>query len=89
MHFGSSFPSSHTLMATTFYALAAALLVPFVPSLPLRIVIIAAAVTIVVTVGLSRVLLRVHFSSDVYAGAVCGLAFTVSALLFRYAAANS
>lgn len=86
--FGSSFPSSHTLMATTFYALAAALLVPFVPATPMRIVIIVAAVTIVVTVGLSRVLLRVHFPSDVYAGVVCGLTFSVSALLFRYAASD-
>lgn len=84
--FGSSFPSSHTLMATTFYALAAALLVPFVPAMPMRIVIIAATVGILVAVGVSRVLLRVHFPSDVYAGAVCGLTFTVSALLFRCAA---
>ncbi len=84
--FGSSFPSSHTLMATTFYALTAALLVPYVPAIPVRIVIIAAAIGIVAAVGVSRVLLRVHFASDVYAGAVCGLTFTISALLFRYAA---
>jgi len=83
--FGSSFPSSHTLMATTFYALAAALLVSFVPAMPVRIVIIGAAVVILVAVGASRVLLRVHFASDVYAGAVCGIAFTVSALLLRLA----
>jgi len=86
--FGSSFPSSHTLMATTFYALAAALLVPFIPAMPIRIVIIAATVGILAAVGLSRVLLRVHFPSDVYAGAVCGLTFTVSALLFRYAVSD-
>jgi len=83
--FGSSFPSSHTLMATTFYALAAALVVPLVPTMPLRIVIFVAAAATLVAVGVSRVLLRVHFPSDVYAGAVCGLTFTVSALLFRCA----
>ena len=83
--FGSSFPSSHTLMATTFYALAAALVVPLVPTMPMRIVILVAAAATLVAVGVSRVLLRVHFPSDVYAGAVCGLTFTVSALLFRCA----
>ncbi len=86
--FGSSFPSSHTLMATTFYALAAALVVPLVPAMPMRIVIIVAAFATLVAVGVSRVLLRVHFPSDVYAGAVCGLTFTTSALLFRCAVSD-
>lgn len=60
-----SFPSGHTLHAT----LAAVAVINFLPALALF------AIAIAVTMGLSRVILGVHYPSDVVAGGSLGLIF--------------
>lgn len=80
-HFGSSFPSSHTLMGTTLYLSAAGLLLrngAWPAGAPLLLV---AALLVAAAVGTSRVVLRVHYLSDVIAGWVMGLALTAAVLL--------
>lgn len=62
---GASFPSGHALGAAAFYATLAVLLLPRRPPL-------AVAAVIAVSVAASRVLLGVHFPSDVTAGLVIG-----------------
>jgi undecaprenyl-diphosphatase len=66
-----SFPSGHTAAAFVFAATVAAC---FPLWAPLALVLAAA-------IGLSRVLLGVHFPSDIVAGAVLGVGCTVTALI--------
>ncbi len=79
---GPSFPSGHAATAAAFYA-AAALLLGRRRARPARAVLAGLAVGIAVAVAASRVLLDVHWLSDVIGGlalgwawfAVCGIAF--------------
>jgi membrane-associated phospholipid phosphatase len=68
---GPSFPSGHSSTAAAFYA-AAALLLARRRSRRVRIALAATAVGIAVAVGASRVLLDVHWTSDVIAGLALG-----------------
>jgi len=74
--FGTSFPSGHAMASTITYG---ALLLVFLPVLSrrLRPIAIAAAIAIVVAIGSSRLLLGVHFISDVVGGYVLGLAWLI------------
>lgn len=90
---GPSFPSGHTTTAAAFYAAAALLLGRWRPRLT-RAVLAGAAVGIAVAVAASRVLLDVHWLTDVLGGlalgwawfAVCGVAFGGRILYFGAAA---
>ena len=79
---GFSFPSGHTSGTT---ALCVSLLVVLLPVLHRRgrTVAMVAAVALSVAVAASRVLLGVHFSSDVVGGLLAGslVALTAAALL--------
>lgn len=67
---GASFPSGHALGSAAFYATAAVVLLPYVRRGGL---LLATAVLISALVAASRVLLGVHYLSDVSAGLVIGL----------------
>ena len=90
---GPSFPSGHSATAAAFYA-AAALLLGRWRSQPTRAVLAGLAVGIAIAVAASRVLLDVHWLSDVIAGlalgwawfAICGIAFGGRILRFGAAA---
>lgn len=79
---GPSFPSGHSATAAAFYA-AAALVIGRGLRRPARHVLIAAAVATAIAVAGSRVLLDLHWLSDVVGGlalgwawfAICGIAF--------------
>ena len=83
LYFGSSMPSNHTLMATALYGtLAVELLARLGPGDDaLRAVVLAAALLVIVTVGASRVLLRVHHPSDVVAAWLLGAAIVAAVAL--------
>ena len=79
---GPSFPSGHSATAAAFYA-AAALIVGRSLRRPARHVVIAAAVAIAVAVAGSRVLLDLHWLSDVVGGLALGWAwFAICAVVF-------
>lgn len=90
---GPSFPSGHTTTAAAFYA-AAALLIGRGRTRSARAGLTGAAVGIAVAVAASRVLLDVHWLTDVIGGlalgwgwfAVCGIAFGGRILSFGAAA---
>ena len=90
---GPSFPSGHSATAAAFYA-TAALLLGRRRGRPGRAVLTALAAAIAVAVAASRVLLDVHWLSDVIAGlslgwawfAVCAIAFGGRILRFGAAA---
>lgn len=69
-----SFPSGHASGAMVFYGMAAYLLLQLTP-LRLHRPIIAAAITAITVIGISRILLQVHYLSDVIAGYLSGLAW--------------
>lgn len=72
--FGRSFPSGHSMSSLVTYG---ALLVVFAPLLSPRgrRVALAAAVVLVLAIGASRLVLGVHFLSDVLGGYVLGAAW--------------
>jgi undecaprenyl-diphosphatase len=76
--FGKSFPSGHAMSATVAYG---ALLLVFMPALHgrRRVAAIVATAAVVFAIGCSRVLLGVHFLSDVVGGYVLGLAWLSAA----------
>jgi undecaprenyl-diphosphatase len=92
-HLGPSFPSGHSATAAVFYA-TAALLLGRSRGRPARALLAGLAVAIAVAVACTRVLLDVHWLSDVVAGltlgwvwfAVCSVAFGGRLLRFGAAA---
>ncbi|HEX6677200.1 MAG TPA: phosphatase PAP2 family protein [Actinomycetes bacterium] len=79
---GYSYPSGHTTAAAATYA-AMALLLGRGRRWPVRVWLAVAAAAVTVTIGLSRVLLGVHWLTDVLGGAMLGLGwFTVCAAAF-------
>jgi membrane-associated phospholipid phosphatase len=79
---GPSFPSGHSATAAAFYA-AAALIIGRTLRRPARQIFIAAAVAITVGVAASRVLLDLHWTSDVVGGLALGWAwFALAAVVF-------
>ena len=73
---GWSFPSGHAFGAMVFYGMLAYVLLRVLPHRWHRLVI-ACAVAMVTVIGLSRIVLQVHYFSDVMAGYVSGLVWLV------------
>jgi undecaprenyl-diphosphatase len=73
---GWSFPSGHAFGAMVFYGMLAYVLLRVLPPRWHRLVI-ACAVAMVTVIGLSRIVLQVHYFSDVMAGYVSGLVWLV------------
>jgi membrane-associated phospholipid phosphatase len=71
---GYSFPSGHALGSAALYASLAVVVSGAVRRRDVRIAVTSAAVVVSLAVAASRVLLGVHFPSDVLAGFVLGLA---------------
>jgi membrane-associated phospholipid phosphatase len=80
--FGSSFPSSHTLMGTTLWLTLGEITATSATGL-LRTWLWGVAITLCISIGLSRVFSRAHFLSDVLAGWAVGAALAYAAALVR------
>lgn len=68
----SSFPSGHAVAAVVVYGYIAALLVERVKLWPAKVAIVFGVVALIFAIGLSRVYLGVHWTSDVLAGYLLG-----------------
>jgi undecaprenyl-diphosphatase len=80
---GPSFPSGHSATAAAFYAAAALIIGRSLSRRPMRHFVVAAAVAIAVAVAASRVLLDLHWLSDVIGGLSLGWAwFALCAVIF-------
>lgn len=66
-----SYPSGHALYATTFYTVAASILLMLVRRIPIIYAAVAASL-IILLVGWSRIYLGVHYPSDVLGGMLVG-----------------
>jgi membrane-associated phospholipid phosphatase len=70
---GLSFPSGHALISLTFYGLLIYILFHTMEPGPLLYIITSVLVLLILLIGFSRVYLRVHYTSDVFAGFIIGL----------------
>ena len=76
-----SFPSGHALYAACCYGVLAWLVASRIQNKSLRILIWSFAVLLAFLIGLSRIYLGVHYPSDVIAGFVAGIVWTLTIVL--------
>jgi undecaprenyl-diphosphatase len=75
-----SFPSGHSVFAVVVYGMLVYLGLRHLPHAWQRVAICAAAVAMIVGIGLSRIYLGVHYPSDVAAGYFVGLVWLLSVI---------
>lgn len=78
---GQSFPSGHSFSAMVYYGFLVFLLWQFCVSRALRIAGTLFLAILILTIGLSRLVLSVHWMSDVVGGFIIGLAWLLISLL--------
>jgi undecaprenyl-diphosphatase len=82
---GPSFPSGHSSLSAALFFVIIYLFAPKIKSMIKREVFIVLCIIIVIAVGLSRLILNVHWFSDVVAGWSLGLFIATGVVLFiRY-----
>lgn len=74
---GLSFPSGHALISVAFYGLLIYLTWQTIANKFLRWFLIILLLMLILTIGVSRIYLRVHYASDVLAGFAMGLIWLV------------
>lgn len=72
-----SFPSGHTMIATTFYPTMAELLGRLGPHRRVRLYLMGLAITFALAIGMTRIYLGVHYPSDVLGGLCAGLGWAL------------
>jgi len=80
-----SFPSAHAAVSAAFFFVLIYLLAPQIRSWIKRELFVVGSVLIIIVIGLSRIMLNVHWFSDVVAGWALGLFCATASILFvRY-----
>lgn len=82
---GDAFPSAHTFTATILVGFAVYLLWRHLERTSARWLVSVVAIALVMGVGLSRIMLSVHWTSDVLGGLVIGMGWLVVSLLVGFA----
>ena len=77
---GLSFPSGHAIMAVTFYGLLIYILQHSITIDWLKWVATILVFVLIISIGFSRIYLRVHYASDVAAGFIIGLLWLLISL---------
>lgn len=72
--FSRSFPSGHSMLSASLYPTVAWVLSCHIPSEPVRRLVLGLSLLVVLLVGMSRVMLGVHYPSDMVAGWALGCA---------------
>lgn len=82
---GYSFPSGHVIASMCFYGMATFLIIRTIPSWRGRLTVMTVTFILIVTIGVSRIYLGVHYPTDVIAGFATGsmwVAFCISLLMW-------
>ncbi len=77
---GLSFPSGHAMMSATFFGLIIYFIFRKEINSRLKILIISFLVIFILSIGISRIYLRVHYASDVIAGLCMGVIWLTIAI---------
>ena len=77
---GLSFPSGHAIMAVTFYGLLIYILQHSITIDWLKWAVTFLVIVLIISIGFSRIYLRVHYASDVAAGFIIGLLWLLISL---------
>ena len=77
---GFSFPSGHAMSAVTFYGLLIYLVYRYIQGAIPKYVLIGFLALFILLIGISRIYLRVHYTSDVLAGFAMGIIWLVVSL---------
>ncbi|HOY79034.1 MAG TPA: phosphatase PAP2 family protein [Hyphomonadaceae bacterium] len=77
----ASFPSGHALLSTVVFLTLGAMLVQAAKGQGLRIFVMSAAIALAVLVGVTRIYLGVHWTTDVLAGWAAGAAWATACWL--------
>jgi len=77
---GLSFPSGHAIMAVTFYGLLIYILQHSITIDWLKWFATILVFALIISIGFSRIYLRVHYASDVAAGFIIGLLWLLISL---------
>jgi undecaprenyl-diphosphatase len=79
-----SFPSGHSMSAMAFYGFLVYLSATSKMKLGIKVLLVVVLVSLILSIGLSRIYLGVHFPSDVLAGFMGGLIWvTLCAVIFN------
>ena len=81
---GFSFPSGHAMNSTVVYGSIVYAMWPLLPRPMARLIALASAACVVATVAAARVILNVHFVSDVSAGILAGAALVLGSATVTY-----
>ena len=82
---GYSFPSGHTAISTVVYGYLIYLIYNYVSNKKLKYVLISILSIIILVVGLTRIYLGVHYTSDVLGGYLLGISYLI---MFTYVTRN-
>lgn len=74
---GYSFPSGHSMVSMAFYGFLIYLIYHYVKNNKLKWVLILVLSTLIVTIGISRIYLGVHYTSDVLAGFMISISYLI------------
>lgn len=77
---GLSFPSGHALMSVTFYGLIIHIVYNSVKNRWLKWTLIVLLIMLILVIGFTRIYLRVHYPSDVFAGFATGFLWLVTSI---------
>lgn len=74
---GYSFPSGHSMVSLAFYGYFIYLIYKFVKNKTLKVVLISMLSLLIIMIGLSRIYLGVHYTSDVLSGFLLSLSYLI------------